>query len=197
VKVETPQYKPLDPDPGRTRRRAGIVLAFLVIATALVIIFGGQPRKAKPSVTASKSVKIDFSLKNLNDSTVSLSSLQGKLVLISFWSSTCPASLLAVPELKLLYSKYRDREVAFLAVALGDRRDSLEKFVKATEIDYPVLLGTDSVARTFGVNLLPTYVVINRTGGTDYRVEGYDADSGLVALERALNHLAAKKPGRG
>jgi thiol-disulfide isomerase/thioredoxin len=197
VKVETPQYKPLDPDPGRVRRRTAIALAFLVIVTALVIIFAGQPRKARPPAATSKVAKADFVLKTLGDSLVSLSSQQGKTVLLSFWATTCPASILAVPELKLLYSKYRDRDVAFLAVDLGDRRDSLEKFVRSKEIDYPVLLGTDSVARTFGVSLMPTWLVLNRAGRTDYRAEGYDADSGLKAVERALNRLASKKSGRG
>ena len=189
-------YKPLDPDPGRRGRRAIIALALLAIVTGLVIVLAGGSKKTRPARSTSKPVVADFALKTLSDSIFRLSSLRGRPAVLSFWSSTCPASRLAVPAFRQLAAKFENRDVAFVSVALGDRRDSLDKFVKQSAVDYPVLLGTDSVAKAFDIRLLPTWLVIDRAGAVGCRVEGYAPDSGLVELDRVLSGLPVRRPGR-
>lgn len=51
----------------------------------------------------------DFKLKDINGKKLALSKLRGKWVLLDFWSTTCGNSVVQLPLLKNMYSKYQDR----------------------------------------------------------------------------------------
>ena len=58
----------------------------------------------------------DFSLKDLKGAEVKLSDLKGKVVLLSFSATWCPHCRTAVPKLKEIEARYKDRDFVLLSI---------------------------------------------------------------------------------
>ena len=54
----------------------------------------------------------------ISGSTVSIKKLKGKVVVIDFWATWCGPCIAEMPEMKELYSRYRDKGVEFIGVSL-------------------------------------------------------------------------------
>lgn len=166
--------------------RPGIVLVMLA---ALLLV--GCPSKTKQSVKADDRAP-DFALTALDGTSTTLSSLQGKPVVIDFWGSWCPPCLQAMNDMVPLSERFHGR-VAFLGVALNDARTDVERVQQEKMVSYPLLLGTDKVAKAYQIAEVPTIVVLDREGKITWRESGWDPDSALKPLERVLNKLVGGK----
>jgi thiol-disulfide isomerase/thioredoxin len=168
------------------------------LAALAFVLLAGCPGKPgpKPKAKPKAVVKVgspDFTLTALDGSTVTLSSLKGKPVVIDFWGTWCGPCRKAVPELVKLYGEFSPKGVTFLGIALNDPRDSLVKFQKDNSIPYPILLGTNDVAKAYQVTGIPMTVLLDKEGQIVYHGVGFEPDSGLKALERALNKVTGGK----
>ena len=100
-----------------------------------------QLEKVK-EVTQNINKATDFSLKSANnDSTYILSKMQDKVILINFWATWCGPCRMEIPDFNELYEKYYDKGFEILAISISDTKDQLLNFLKAYDIDYPVLYG--------------------------------------------------------
>jgi thiol-disulfide isomerase/thioredoxin len=162
------------------------------------VLFAGCPGKPKPKAAAkpgavAKPGTPDFTLTTLNGSKVTLSSLKGKPVVIDFWATWCGPCRKAIPELIKLYGQFNPKGVTFLGIAVNDTPDSLAKFQKDDSVPYPILLGTNDVAKAYQVTGIPMLVLLDKEGQIAYHEVGFEPDSGLKALERALNKVTEGK----
>ena len=125
------------------------------------------------------SVAKDFTASELNGSTLTLSSLKGKVVLIDFWASWCVPCRKSMPHVKELYSQYKDKGLEVIGVSDDDRDTTA--WTKAltkdgTGIWHNVLRGLDwdklqkgekndkDISEKFGIHSLPTKILIDRDG---------------------------------
>jgi peroxiredoxin len=109
----------------------------------------------------------DFQLKSLDGRSVKLSDLRGKPVLLNFWATYCAPCRVEMPWLVDLYRQYRPQGLEMLGVAIDDIADQAEvaKFAKERNVNYTILLGTNSVADSYGgLRLLPQTLFISRDG---------------------------------
>ena len=153
----------------------------------------GCPGKPKPRSSETKLAVPDFTLPALDGSTVTLSKLKGKLVVLDFWGTWCGPCRKSVPELVKLHETFGSKGVTFLGIALRDSLAAVAAFQKEQNIGYPLLLGDNKVARDYAIEGVPTLIVLNRRGEVAYKEVGFDPDSGLVGLERILNRLSGGK----
>ncbi len=75
-------------------------------------------------------------------STISMSALKGKVVVVDFWATWCGPCVAELPAMKKLYEKFHGQGVEFLGVSLDQPKeqgglDALKKFVKEREIPWP------------------------------------------------------------
>lgn len=134
----------------------------------------------------------DFSLTALDGSTVRLTDLKGKVIVLDFYSSgygQCRAALL---QLQRLYPDYRQRGTVFLGVAINDQQANVEQLAKDDSVSFPMLLGTHEVAGAYGLAAVPETWVIDQKGRLAFRSVGFDPDSGLGALAKVLGKLAPR-----
>jgi thiol-disulfide isomerase/thioredoxin len=99
-------------------------------------------------------------LSSLDNTWVDMASYKGKVVLISFWTTWCPGCVDEVPDLIQLQQKYAAKGFTVVAISVDDEgEESVQSFVQGerfrvgsapTAINYPVLLGSDEIARRFG-----------------------------------------------
>jgi len=139
----------------------------------------------------------DFTAKELNGSTLTLSSLKGKYVLIDFWASWCVPCRKSMPHVKELYNRYKDKGLDVIAVSDDDGNTAAwEKAVAkdGTGIWHNVLRGASvdktgnyekndkEISSKFGIHSLPTKILIDPNGviigrydkGTEEEAEAMD-----------------------
>ncbi|MGH2571352.1 MAG: TlpA disulfide reductase family protein [bacterium] len=135
----------------------------------------------------------DFTLEKLGGGTVKLSSLRGKVVLIDFWATWCRPCIASIPHLNSLYATHHKDGLEILGVSL-DRgqgaqtgREVVEAFSRTTRMDYPVLMGSQATAASFGgIQAIPTAFLIDREGRIRNRYVGMQAPAVMEAAVAAL-----------
>jgi DsbE subfamily thiol:disulfide oxidoreductase len=107
----------------------------------------------------------DFTTKNLDGEEVSLSSFQGKTVLLNFWATWCPPCRAEMPSMQVLYEELRDEGIELVAVDLQEPERTVKKFIEEHGYTFPILLDSrGTVGAQYGVRSIPTTFIINAEG---------------------------------
>ena len=179
------------------RRNAAVIL--VVVAAIAVMLIGGQylvhrgersgtinAGGPKPGTTAP-----DFTLQSLDGKTVHLSDFRGKAVLLNFWATWCEPCKLEMPWFVELEKQYGPQGLEVVGVAMDDSgKDTIAKFAKEMGVNYPVLLGEESVGEEYGgLAYLPTSFYLDRDGKVVQRVFGLRSRSDIEDwIKEALAH---------
>ncbi len=117
----------------------------------------------------------NVALPTLDGGTTSLAEQQGKIVLVNFWATWCEPCQAEIPWLIEFNNKYSAKGLVILGVAMDDEgKKVVEPYVrthaftvngKTETMNYPIILGNDSIFQKFGgVIGLPTTVLYARDG---------------------------------
>ena len=158
-------------------KRNAFILVAVVVVVALVIFEGARmsrhPKTGGTSQTpeqqstlAAGSAAPDFELKSLDGKNVKLSDYRGKAVLLNFWATWCAPCKIEMPWFVELNKKYQAQGLVVVGVAMDDSGEGeIAKFAKEEGVNYPILLGKDSVGDAYGgVQFLPSTFYISRDG---------------------------------
>lgn len=115
----------------------------------------------------------DFTYPDLAGHPTALSSYRGKVVLLDFWATWCEPCQAEIPDLKKLYSDYRDKGFVVVGVAMDSMgREIVEPFVKANDVDYPILVSKGEPPSGYPIIGFPTAFLIDRKGMVAQRYVG-------------------------
>jgi thiol-disulfide isomerase/thioredoxin len=119
----------------------------------------------------------DFTLKSIDGSDLSLSSLRGKYLILDFWGSWCIRCIKGFPELKKYYEKYSDR-LEILGVDCSDTEEKWKAAVEKHELRWKhVFNPKDSdLTEKYAISGFPTKIVIDPEGKIVKTVVGEDPD---------------------
>ena len=108
----------------------------------------------------------DFSLQDMNNATVTLSSYKNKQpVIILFWTTWCPYCRAQIESLNAVYDDLVKNKIEILAVNLKESKSRIESFAKAYGIKFRILRDPKAdAAYAYGVMGIPTYILINKAG---------------------------------
>lgn len=111
----------------------------------------------------------EFTLKDLNGKSVSLSDYRGEVVIIDFWASWCTPCRSSMPGLKELHTAYQDQGVVMIGVSLDRTEVAAANYLKDNGYDDVIGLwesvsASQNVARLYGVSGIPHTLVLDRYG---------------------------------
>ena len=165
------------------------LVAMLVILLALVaaIIFWPVEASANSAVQQPQDIESttlihagdvapDFTVEMLDGKRVTLSSLRGKVVLVSFWATWCPPCRQEMSHMQEgVIDRFAGSDLVVLPISRGEKRETVEKFIEKMGYGFPVGLDIDqSIYSKYASNYVPRSVVINREGKVVYVAVGYD-----------------------
>lgn len=107
--------------------------------------------------------------------TVRSADFAGQVVILDFWATWCPPCRKAVPDLIQLQKEYGPRGLTVIGVSLDQEGvEVVREFMNEFQINYPVVMGDESVTAAFGgIRGIPTVFVIDRQGQIVDKHVGY------------------------
>ncbi|MBI5789517.1 MAG: TlpA family protein disulfide reductase [Candidatus Schekmanbacteria bacterium] len=152
---------------------------------------GAEQKIAKePGVTRqilAQNFAPDFTVTDLNGKKVSSSEFKGKILILNFWATWCPACRMEIPHLNELQRGYNTQGLTVLGVSLDrDGAKAVRYFQSKVKMDYPVVMGDEKITVDYlgYYNALPTSFIIS----PDWKI--YRKYLGFVPKEKIEKDLA-------
>src|SRR5206468_909269 len=96
---------------------------------------------------------------------LSLNELRGHPVVLDFWATWCGPCQAQSPIVDTLFRRFQDKGLVVLGINTNDEEDAARHWVRTHRISYPIVYdNAQTTARAYGVESLPTLVVISREG---------------------------------
>lgn len=143
----------------------------------------------------------NFTVSNVLGEDWDLRSAHGQLILVEFWSTTCVPCARAVPALKRLHTDYGRSGLEIVALAceadapFADRARDVDALARRKELPYRVYVEREGhvgeVQRLFGVQWVPTLVLLDRQGAVLWR--GGASDPDLARLDEIVKAYLSRR----
>jgi len=160
------------------KRKSLIITAGIVIIIAAAVITGLTLSKGIKSGSAAgqdsdffngnikekKAAPYLGGIDVLNRTTVKLSDLKGKVVLVNFFATWCPPCKAEIPDIIKLGGAYTSN-FTVIGVSVDTSLPDVPKFVNDMKITYPVIMGGTDVQKLWGgIFAYPTSFIIDKDG---------------------------------
>jgi cytochrome c biogenesis protein CcmG/thiol:disulfide interchange protein DsbE len=162
----------------------GVILR---VQTASVLIFlamlGGSPTDAAAPDSPT---------------TLDLSTWRGRVVLLDFWASWCAPCQQSFPWMARMREAYGERGLVVVAVDLDEDPEAAASFLKRVEVEGKFVLVKDpegSVAKAYGLTVMPTSLLYDRDGRPVYRHEGFHPERTAEYERRIVELIENRGPG--
>ncbi len=143
----------------------------------------------------------DFSLKDTNGAIVKLRDLRGRVVVLNCWATWCVPCKASLSQLQKVYERYEAyKTVAFVAMntseyTIGPKREAaVKKFMADSKFTFPVVYDSlFATAQKFGIEGIPTTIVIDKNGKIQFMSAGLKdgndmVDELITQIEVLLKH---------
>jgi len=157
----------------------------LIIATILLVAgISTSCNKDKDKEVAAP----DFTLQTVDGQTVTLSELRGEPVMLTFWSTNCPACKVQEPFIQEFYERWSDKALKLLTVNTGDHPLAVQQYLASNNVNFPVLMDANrEVARSYGLPGVPVTIFIDARGYiTAYKIGPFQSSN---EIEKAVDSI--------
>lgn len=114
-------------------------------------------------------------LQGTNGQEHKLQQYRGRIVVLNFWATWCVPCLDEIPILAATYKSYSRQGLVVLGASLDDAKSLKEvnAIVRKYKIKYPVFINVSAESmESFGVESVPTTILLNRNGQIVARISG-------------------------
>jgi len=162
----------------RNRKFAVVLTLVALLGSSFVL---GQDRSSGP---------VEFSLRSIDGQTITSDSLRGEVVVLAFGASWLPLSKTQLQGIRKLADQYSDRGVVvyWVSTESEDQKsknfasdDQLRAFAQKYGLKVTVLRDADgAVSKKFGVDQLPSIVIVDKQGIPSEPIGGLDPNGNLA-----------------
>jgi len=151
-----------------------------------------------PLLTGFQGRIYDFTLKDLNQKSVSISDIQGEnLTVIDFWATWCQPCIRSLPKLVEMSKELETKGVRFVGVSIDSPRNisKVKPFASSMGITYPVLVDpSGELMGELNVLAVPTLLIVDNDLNIVYTHEGFNAGDEVDIREEIEKLLAENTP---
>ena len=147
----------------------------LVETTIKELIENGRIKSYAEKNLTVGSLAPDFTLKNIQGDNFTLSSLQGRWVILDFWGTWCGWCIKGFPKLKEYYSKYKTN-MELVAINCMDSDQRWKDGVKKYALPFINVKDNNKVSAQYAVSGFPTKIIITPEGRIHKVVVGESED---------------------
>lgn len=145
-----------------------LLVATLIAFSALLPVGGFAADEAIGRPAA------DFTLKSTTGKNVRLAEQKGDVVMVNFWATWCGPCRQEMPLLEKINQKYKDLGFVLLGINVEEDTSGMSKYLKDVLVTFPILNdGKNAVAKLYGVDGMPSTVIIDRNGVVRFIHRGY------------------------
>ena len=154
-----------------------------LLALLMVIVLGS-------SLALAQKGPVEFSLRSTDGQTVTSESLRGEVVVLAFGASWLPLSKTQLQGVRKLADEYSDRGVVVYWVSTESEDPKSKNFASDAQLrafaqkyglKVTVLRDPDGVvSKKFGIDQLPSMVIIDKQGNASEPVGGLDPNGNLA-----------------
>lgn len=101
-----------------------------------------------------------------------LQAARGKVLLVCFWATQCPACRTELPELEKLQAAYPDGRLTVLTVALDESAAAVKAFFGRKTPGLAVRMGSAALAQAYDVRYIPKIVIFGKSGQEAFNQSG-------------------------
>lgn len=134
---------------------------------------------------------VEFSLRSVDGQTITSESLRGEVVVLAFGASWLPLSKAQLQGIRKLADQYSDRGVVVYWVSTESEDsksknfasdEQLRAFAQKYGLRVTVLRDPDgSVSKKFGIDQLPSFVILDKQGKPSEPIGGLDPNGNLAS----------------
>ena len=103
-----------------------------------------------------------FDVSLLDGTVLSSEDLDGRVVLLDFWTSWCAPCIAQMPDIMTIHEKYKDRDdFVFVTVNRGEDLETVQGFVKRHSYSFPVGIDTSGhLSGQFQASPIPQFLLL-------------------------------------
>jgi peroxiredoxin len=127
------------------------------------------------------------SYKNLENKSLNLENLKGKIVLVNFFATWCAPCMIEMPFLQSdIWNVYKDNlNFTLLSFGRGHSDEEVQKFIKAKSFTFPIYSDKDkSVYDKFATKYIPRNYLFDKTGKLVYASTGFSKEEFEILKEK-------------
>jgi thiol-disulfide isomerase/thioredoxin len=149
-----------------------------------IAIFQIQVQAAAETIKNPVKIKApNWSLRDIENNSNTLSANKGKVVVLNFWGTFCTPCLKEIPDLVAIQQHYAGR-VAVIGAAMDKNSDAkVKRFAKKYSINYPVFMAPGSLLNDYNVMFAPVTFIIDKEGFIVFKQAGA---ANREAIERLI-----------
>jgi len=140
------------------------VTAICILSLVLLACSGGSsPESDADASSKIVSASSEYPFMGVAELDAYVKENAGKPTMALFWTTWCPSCKQEIPEMEKLNQTYSDK-VNVITISLDEKVEALHQFFNGKDLDLPVYMGDEAIARKFGVEAIPTLVIFDKNG---------------------------------
>ncbi len=129
----------------------------------------------------------DFTVKLINGTEYTLSAQKGNVVLIDFWATWCPPCRKELPNIKKIYSQFKDKGFKIIGISLDTDEAKHKAYIEEKGMDWDLSYSGkgwyDDAVKLYNVSSIPSVWIIDRQGNLrSFDIHGEEFSSVIKEL---------------